>query len=110
MNILINWLVSTLAIIVSAYLLPGVHVESFVTALALAVVLGVINAFIKPIFLVLTLPINILTLGLFTFVLNALFILVAAKIVPGFKVDGFWWAFIFGIVLSLVNAVLHMVV
>ncbi len=103
-------MVSTLAIIVSAYLLPGVHVESFISALALAVVLGVINAFIKPVFLILTLPINILTLGLFTFILNALFILLAAKVVPGFRVDGFWWAFIFGIVLSLVNAVLHMVV
>lgn len=108
MMILINWFLSALAIGVSAYLLPGVHVNSFVTAMVLAVVLGVINAFIKPIFAVLTFPITVLTLGLFALVLNAVFILVAAQIVPGFTVDSFWWAFIFSIVLSLVNSFLQM--
>ncbi|HSW89592.1 MAG TPA: phage holin family protein [Patescibacteria group bacterium] len=107
MKILINWLVSALAIVVTAYLLPGVHIATFVTALVLAVVLGVINAFIKPVLLLLTLPITIVTLGLFALVLNALFILLAAAIVPGFTVDGFLWALIFGIVLSLVNGFLH---
>lgn len=107
MKILINWLVSSLAILVAAYILPGVRVSSFTSALVAAVVLGVINAFIKPILLLLTLPINILTLGLFTFVINALVIILTANLVPGFKVDGFWWALLFSIVLSLINAFLH---
>lgn len=107
MSILINWLVSAFAILVTAYLLPGVHVQSLTAALVAAVVLGVINAFIKPILIILTLPINILTLGLFTFVINALVIILTADIVPGFKVDGFWWALLFSIVLSLINSFLH---
>lgn len=107
MEILIGWLVSTLAIIVTAYVLPGVHIQSFVTALVAAVVLGIINSIIKPILLLLTLPINFLSLGLFTFVINAFLVLLAAQFVPGFIVDGFWWALAFSIVLSLVNSVLH---
>jgi putative membrane protein len=107
MNIIINWVVGALAILVTAYVLPGVHVDNLTTAFIAAVVLGVINAFIKPILIVLTLPINILTLGLFTLVINALLILLTAKLVPGFKVDGFLWAVLFSIVLFLVNSFLH---
>lgn len=107
MGILINWIVSALAILTAAYLLPGVHVASFAAALVAAVVLGVINAVIKPILLILTLPINILTLGLFTFVINALVIIFAASIVSGFTVDSFLWALIFSIVLSIINSFLH---
>lgn len=106
MSIIINWLVSALAILVSSYVLPGVHIASFTTALVVAVVLGIINAVIKPILIILTLPINILTLGLFTLVINALIILLATNLVPGFKVDGFLWALTFSIVLSLVNSFL----
>lgn len=106
MSILINWVVSAVAILVAAYLLPGVTVSSFTAALVVAVVLGVINAFIKPILLLLTLPINILSLGLFTFVINALLIILVANLVPGFKVNGFWWALLFSIVLSLINSFL----
>jgi len=108
-SILINWLVSALAILAAAYLLPGVHVASFTDALVVAVVLGIINAFIKPVLLILTLPITILTLGLFTFVINAVIILLAANIVTGFTVDGFWWALIFSIVLSIINSFLNRV-
>lgn len=108
-EILISWIVTALAILASAYLLPGVHVTSFVTALVVAVVLGIINAFIKPILLILTLPITILTLGLFAFVINAVVILLAANLVPGFTVDGFWWALIFSIVLSVINSFLNRV-
>ena len=108
--ILIGWIVSALAIIVAAYLLPGVRVDSFTTGLVVAVVLGIINAFLKPLLLLLTLPINIVTLGLFTLVINALLVLVAASIVPGFHVDGFWAAFFYAIVLSLINMFLHTVV
>lgn len=103
MKILINWLISAVIILLAAYLLPGVHVANFTAALAAGVVLGVINLLIKPLLIILTLPINILTLGLFTFVINALLILLASAIVPGFKVDGFWWAFIFSIVLALIS-------
>lgn len=81
--------------------------DGIVAALILAVVLGGINAFIKPLILLLTLPLNVMTLGLFTLVINALMIMLAAMIVPGFSVDGFLWAFLFGIVLALVNAVLN---
>jgi putative membrane protein len=103
MTILINWLLSSLVIIVGAYILPGVHVESFLTALVLAIVLGIINALLKPILILLTLPINILSLGLFTLVINAALIMLATVIVPGFKVDSFWWALLYGIVLSFLN-------
>jgi len=105
-GILISWLVSALAILITAYILPGVRIENFFTALATAVVLGIINSILKPILLILTLPINILTLGLLTFVINALLVLLAAQIVPGFKVDGFWWALAFSIILSIVNSFL----
>lgn len=107
MSLLINWLISALAIIVTAYILPGVHIEGFTTALVVAVVLGVINIFIKPILIILTLPINILSLGLFTFVINAVIIILVSKIVPGFKIDGFIWALLFSIILSVINSVLH---
>lgn len=103
MYFIINWLISTLAILIAAYIIPGIHVEGFFSALVTALVLGLINAFIKPIIIILTLPINILTLGLFTLVVNAALILLTSAIVPGFTVDGFFWALLFSIALSLVN-------
>lgn len=109
MSILINWILSAAAIGVTAYLLPGVHIEGgLVTLLVLSVVLGLINAFLKPILKLLALPITILTLGFFSLVINALLILLASQIVRGFVVDGFWWALLFSIVLSLVNGFLSM--
>lgn len=106
-NILINWFVSALVILTASYVLPGVHIESFAAALVTAVVLGIINLFIKPLLLLLTLPITILTLGLFALVINALMIILAGKIVPGFTVDSFWWALIFSIVVSAINSFLN---
>ncbi len=106
MPFIINWLLATIAVILAAYLLPGVQVSGWLAALAVAVVLGLINAFIRPVLVLLTLPINILTLGLFTIVINAVLILLTSKIVPGFAVSGFWWAALFSIVLFLINAVL----
>lgn len=100
---LLNWIVTALAIGIAAYLIPGIEV-SLVGALVLAVVLGIINVFLKPIINLLTLPLNILTLGLFSLVVNALLIMLAGQIVPGFTVDGFWTAFLFGIVVALVSA------
>lgn len=106
MNTIIQWLIYALAIVISAYILPGVHIASFVTALVLAVVLSIINLFVRPLLVVLTLPVTIFTLGLFLFILNALLIMFAAYIVPGFVVASFWWALLFAIVLSLVRGVL----
>jgi putative membrane protein len=98
-----HWIISAIAILVTAYIIPGVGI-TLVGALILAVVLGLINMFIKPIVFILTLPLTIVTLGLFSLVINAGMILLAAKIVPGFSIPGFWTALIFSIVLSLVNA------
>ncbi len=98
-----HWIVSALAILVAAYLIPGVHV-TLVGALVLAIVWALINLFIKPIITILTFPITIVTLGFFSLVVNALLIILASKFVPGFGVSGFWSAFFFAIVLSLINA------
>ena len=106
MGILINWIVSTLVIFAGAYLLPGVHVESFLAAFVAALTIGVINAILKPILLLLTLPINILTLGLFTLVINASLIMLAAYLVPGFAVASFLWALLFGLILSIVSTLI----
>lgn len=102
MKLFFHWLVSALAIGIAASLVPNVAV-SLVGALIAAVVLGAFNYFLRPILLVLTLPITILTLGLFSLVINALLVLLAAMIVPGFDVYGFWTALLFALVLSIVN-------
>jgi len=109
-HMLINWLITTVAILISAYLLPGVAVRSFGAALVTALVLGLINAFVRPILVILTLPLTVLTLGLFIFVLNALLVLLTSAIVPGFSVQSFWWALLFSLVFSLVSFVLHRIV
>lgn len=98
---------TSLAVIIVAYLLPGVKIESALTAILLSVVLSLLNVLLKPLLILLTLPITILTLGLFLLVINALIILLAAEIVPGFKIEGFWWAVLFSIILSLVVSVLE---
>lgn len=103
MGLLINWLLAALAIMVTAYLLPGVQLAGFVPALVAALVLGLVNAFIKPVVVLLTLPLNILTLGLFTLVINALLIMLVSKLVSGFQVQSFWWALVFSVVLTVVN-------
>lgn len=97
-----HWIISTISILIAAYLIPGVTV-TILGAIILAVVLGIINIFIKPIIFVLTLPITVLTLGLFSLVINALLILLASRIVPDFSVDGFVPALLFSIVVSLIN-------
>ena len=101
MRILLSWILSAVIIFLLSYILPGITVSGFMTALVVALVLGLVNAFIRPVFLLLTLPLNVLTLGLFTFVVNALLILLVAAIVPGFMVANFWWALLFSIILSL---------
>jgi len=90
-----------------SYILKGIKIDSFWTAIILAVVLAVLNALLKPILIILTLPITVITLGLFLFVINAAIILLADKFIDGFTVDGFWWALIFSLLLSIVTAVLY---
>lgn len=99
-----------LAIMISSYLIPGVAVAGFWTALWLALFLGIINVLVKPILILITLPINILTLGLFTFVINAPLILLAASVIKGFSASGFWAAMLFSIVLSFVSYFLNALV
>jgi putative membrane protein len=99
---IIHWLISAVAILVAAYLIPGIHV-TLIGSIVLAIVLALINIFLKPILNILTLPLNIVTLGLFSLIVNALLIMLAGMFVPGFAVESFWSAFFFGIVLSLVN-------
>jgi putative membrane protein len=103
MGFIISWLIRTLAIIVAAYIVPGVTVRTFWIALVAAIVLGIVNVLIRPFILILTLPINILTLGLFTLVINALMVLLVSAIVPGFQIRNFGSALLFAIVLWLIN-------
>ena len=100
---IVKILIRTLAVMVTAQLIPGITVTDFWSGAAAAIVLGLLNSLLRPVLLVLTLPVNILTLGLFTLVLNTLMILLAARIVPGFDIKSFAAAFWFGVVLSIVN-------
>lgn len=104
MNLIINLLVNGLAVFVTASVLPGVSVTGYTDSLIAAVVLGVVNLFIKPIISIVALPITVVTLGLFSLVINALLVLLVSAIVPGFEVSGFLPALGFAIVLSLINA------
>ena len=103
---IISLLLSTLAVGVTAYILPGVHVSGFWAALVAAVVLGIVNALILPLLLFITLPINVLSLGLFTFVIIGALVMLVTAIVPGFQIDNFGWAMVFAVVLAIINAVL----
>lgn len=107
MQILVNLLLSAIAVFASAYIIPGVSVDGFFAAVVVAIILATVNAFIKPIVKLITLPINILTLGLFSFVVTALMVLLTAMIVPGFEVEGFVAALLFGVVLSVVSGILY---
>jgi putative membrane protein len=107
MNIILRIIISAVVAFALSYILSGVHIQSFITALVLAIVLGILNLFVKPILIILTLPITIFTFGLFLFVINALIILLAAKFVNGFRVDGFWWALLFSLLLSVLTSFLY---
>jgi putative membrane protein len=107
MNIALKIVISAVVAFALSYVLSGVHMHSFVTALILAVVLALLNLIVKPILIILTLPITLFTFGLFLFVINALIILLAAKFVDGFQVDGFWWALLFSLLLSILTSFLY---
>jgi putative membrane protein len=104
MNWIIRFLLNGLAVFLTAYLLPGVDVEDYWTALVVALVLSLVNIFVKPLLIVFTIPITFITLGLFLLVINALMILLTDYFVDGFTVNGFWWALLFSLILSLFNS------
>lgn len=110
MGILVNWLVTTVAIIFSAYLLSGVKISNIGAAIIAAAVLGLINAILRPILILLTLPLTILSLGLFIFILNAILVLLASMIVPGFEVRNFWWALLFSLLFSIISTFIHWII
>jgi putative membrane protein len=102
-RILISWAINAASVFLLPYLLPSVSVKSFGTALIVALVIGLLNTFIRPVLFVLTLPITILTLGLFTLVLNGLMFWLASRFIDGFNVAGFWWAVLAAIVYSIIS-------
>lgn len=107
MNALIKFLLTAVAAIIASYLLPGVMLDGFLSALILALLLALLNVTVKPILLILTIPATVLSFGLFILVINALVILIADAILPGFEVDNFWWALLFSLVLWLTNSLLN---
>jgi putative membrane protein len=103
MKLLLVWLVNAVALLAVAYLLPGIAVAGFVTALVAALVLGLVNAVIRPLLILLTLPVTLVTLGLFIFVINGLLFWFVGSFVTGFVVSGFWWGVVGAIAYSIVS-------
>ncbi len=110
MTLLLVWLLNAVALLVVAYLLPGITVASFGSALIAALVLGLLNSLVKPVLVLLTLPITIVTLGLFLIVLNALLFWFTGSVLKGFHVNGFWWAVIGALLYSLISGLLSGIV
>ena len=107
MNFLVRLIISTLAVLVTSYILPGVFIDNFFTGIIVAVVLGCLNTLIKPLLILFSLPLVVFSLGLFLIVINTLIILLTDKLVDGFSVGGFWHALLFSIILSLVTSILN---
>lgn len=110
LRLLIVWLINALALLTVAYMMPSIHVESFVTALVAAVVLGLVNAVIRPVLILLTLPATLLTLGLFIFVINGLLFWLVGSYLVGFEVAGFWSGVLGAIIYSIVSWALSAVI
>ena len=107
MNFIMRIVVTSIVAFGLSYILSGVQIDTFTTAVVLAIVLAILNAIVKPILVFITFPITVVTLGLFLFVINALIILLADKFIKGFNVEGFWWALLFSLLLSIVTSVLY---
>ncbi len=107
MNFIMRIVITSIVAFGLSYILSGVRIDAFTTAIVLALVLAVLNAIVKPLLIIITPPITVVTLGLFLFVINALIILLADKILKGFQVNGFWWALLFSLLLSIVTSVLY---
>lgn len=110
MNYIFKVLLTAFAVLVIAYILPGVEVDNYGTAIWVAFIVGILFSILKPILVILTLPVTILTLGLFLFVINAAMILLANSWIDGFSVSGFWTALLFSIILSFFESVLHKII
>jgi putative membrane protein len=106
MNWIARFLLNGLAVFVAAYLLPGVDVDGYGTALIVSLVLSIANVFVKPILILFTIPITVFTLGLFLLVINAIIILLVDYLVAGFQVNGFWWALLFSLLMSIFNSMI----
>lgn len=104
-TLVVKWLISGLAVFFVGSYLPGIHVPDYMTALWVALALGIVNSILRPILLLLTLPINFLTLGLFTFVVNGLLFWLVSVVVSDFRVDGFWWAVLGALIVSAISTV-----
>ena len=102
-GIFLRWLILTFSIITTSYLIDGIQVSGFLSAFSAAAILGILNAFFRPILLILTLPVNILSLGLFTFVINAIVLMMVSGVISGFEVYGFWSAMFGSLLISLVS-------
>ena len=102
-ELLLVWLINAVALVAVAYLLPGITISSFVTALIAALVLGLVNAVIRPLLILLTLPVTLLTLGLFIFVINGLLFWFVGSFITGFRVEGLWWGIAGAVAYSLVS-------
>jgi putative membrane protein len=109
-GLLLKWLVNTITLFVVVNVVSGISVDRWQTLLIGALVLGLLNAFIRPLLLILTLPVNLLTLGLFTLVINGLVFYMAAWLVKGFHVAGFWSAFVAALVFSIVSYILNLLI
>ncbi|NCA79984.1 MAG: phage holin family protein [Sphingobacteriia bacterium] len=107
MSLLANLLISALAVYLTAWLLPGISVKSYWAAIGVAFVIGLLNVLVKPLLTLLTIPVTVLTLGLFLFVIDALVVMLASKLLDSFQVNGFWWALLFSIIVSVVTNLLY---
>lgn len=108
-HILVSWIVTTLAILVVTHLIPGVRASSLGAAIVAAAILGILNALVRPIFVILTLPLTILTFGLFLFVINALMFQLVGALAPGFSVDSFWSALLGSFIVSVISYIVNSV-
>ena len=107
MNFLIKLFLSAISVMLASYLLPGIEVTDFLSALFFAALLALLNATIKPLLIIFTLPLTVFTLGLFLLVINAVVILMVDDFIPGVQVDGFWWALIFSLILTIMTSMLE---
>lgn len=107
MKFILKILLSAVAVVVLSKILPGVFVDTYTTAIIVAIVLSLLNFIVKPILVILTLPVTVVTLGLFLLIINAIIILLADKLIGGFTVHSIWWALIFSLLLSFAQSILH---
>ena len=107
MNLILKLLLNAVAVFALAHILTGVNVDGYLTAIIVALVLAILNLLVKPLLVILTLPVTVITLGLFLLVINAVIILLADKLIDGFAVANFWWAILFSILLSILQSLLH---